>query len=140
MLAFLDRREALWTIGWLQTEVETRAQDPRDRLLMIFDVFGEWFKVPGFEGCSFINVMLETTDRDSPVRKASVDYLARVRALLEELSTAAGVGDPIAFAAKWHILMKGAIVAAAEGDTQAASRTREIGQLLLSAESSSDLH
>ena len=45
----------------------------------------------------------------------------------------AGVEDPDAFARQWHILMKGSIVAAGEGDTLAAARAREIGALLLSA-------
>ncbi len=66
MLAFLERREELWTKGWLQAEVQRRASDPRERLLAIFDVFGEWFQEDDFEGCSFINVMLETPDRADP--------------------------------------------------------------------------
>lgn len=37
-------------------------------------------------------------------------------------------------AARWHILMKGSIVAAGEGDLQAASRARRAGELLLVAE------
>src|SRR5262245_34834703 len=41
VLAFLERREELWTKGWLQAEVEARAEDPRERLLAIFDVFDE---------------------------------------------------------------------------------------------------
>jgi hypothetical protein len=42
------------------------------------------------------------------------------------------VGDADAFARQWHILMKGCIVAAAEGDRQAGTRARELGTLLLS--------
>ena len=53
-------------------EVERRSDDPRERLLAIFDVFGEWFALPDFEGCSFINVMLELADPADPVRVASV--------------------------------------------------------------------
>lgn len=134
VLAFLSQRETLWTTEWLRAEIERRAKSPRDRLLAIFDVFGEWFKVPGFEGCSFVNVMLETTDRESPIRKATVECLARIREYLQELAAAAGVSDPADFAAKWHILMKGSIVAAAEGDTEAGRRARGLGELLLAAE------
>src|SRR5580704_225975 len=39
VLAFLERREELWTRGWLQGEVEQRSPDPREQLLAIFDVF-----------------------------------------------------------------------------------------------------
>jgi septum formation inhibitor MinC len=42
------------------------------------------------------------------------------------------VQDADAFARQWHILMKGCIVAAAEGDRQAGVRARELGAQLLS--------
>jgi len=41
------------------------------------------------------------------------------------------VKDPEAFARQWHILMKGSIVAAGEGDREAARRAQELGALLL---------
>ncbi len=52
-LTFLRRREELWTRGWLQREVERRAQKPGERLLAVFDVFDKWFRRSDFEGCSF---------------------------------------------------------------------------------------
>ncbi len=131
ILAFLERREELWTRGWLQAAVEQRAQTPGGRLLAIFDTFGEWFAVDGFEGCSFINVMLELPEAGHPVRDACVQHLEAIRGFLAGLAEAAGVEDPDAFARQWHILMKGSIVAAAEGDTEAAARARELGALLL---------
>ncbi|MDT7775771.1 MAG: hypothetical protein QOC67_4695, partial [Pseudonocardiales bacterium] len=48
-----------------------------------------------------------------------------------ELATDAGAADPDSFARQWHILMKGSIIAAGEGDTEAAMRARELGVLLL---------
>ena len=131
ILAFLERREAQWTRGWLQAEVERRAATPGGRLLAIFDTFGEWFAVEGFEGCSFINVMLEIVEPGHPVRAAAVEHLAQIRSFLAGLAAEAGVEDPDAFARQWHILMKGSIVAAAEGDVHAAARARELGALLL---------
>jgi AcrR family transcriptional regulator len=131
VLAFLERREELWTKDWLQAEVEQRASDPRERLLAIFDVFDEWFRREDFEGCSFINVLLEIADPANPLNRASVAYLARIRGFLERLATEAGIEDADGFARKWHILMKGSIVAAGEGDREAARRAQEIGALLL---------
>jgi AcrR family transcriptional regulator len=131
ILAFLERREAQWTRAWLQSEVEARAATPGGRLLAIFDTFGEWFAIDGFEGCSFINVMLEVSEPGHPVRDAAVRHLAAIRAFLAGLAAEAGIADPDAFARQWHILMKGSIVAAAEGDAHAAARARELGQLLL---------
>jgi AcrR family transcriptional regulator len=132
VLAFLEDRERRWTRDWLQCEVRRRASTPADRLLVIFEVFDGWFRQADFEGCSFINVLLEVADPADAVHQASRDYLANIRAFLEELATETGVVDPKGFARQWHILMKGSIVAAAEGDTDAALRAQEVARLLLS--------
>ncbi|HEU0087282.1 MAG TPA: TetR/AcrR family transcriptional regulator [Pseudonocardiaceae bacterium] len=131
ILAFLQRRETMWTHGWVQAESGRRGETPAQHLLAIFEIFGEWFARSDFEGCSFITTLLEVADQESPVRQASIQHLASIRRYLCELATAAGVADPDAFARQWHILMKGSIIAAAEGDTQAAARARELGVLLL---------
>ena len=130
-IEFLRRREEVWTKKWLQGEVERRAATPGDRLLAIFDVFDDWFQREDFEGCSFINVLLETDDRGSPVREATVDHLSTIRDFLRELAAGAGVREPDDFARRWHILMKGSIVAAGEGDREAARRARRVGELVL---------
>lgn len=131
ILAFLERREERWTKAWLQVEAERRGDTPAARLLAIFDTFGEWFQNDDFEGCSFINVLLEVVDPGHPVHQASIEHLATIRRFLSGLAGQAGIEDPEAFAHQWHILMNGCIVAAAEGDRQAASRARELGSLLL---------
>jgi AcrR family transcriptional regulator len=131
VLAFLARREELWTQGWLAAEVRRRASDPRERLLAIFDVFDGWFRSSDFEGCSFINVMLEHPAPEHPLHRASADYLARIRDFVGELAREAGIAQPEPFARQWHILMKGSIVAAGEGDHEAARRAQRLGQLLL---------
>jgi AcrR family transcriptional regulator len=133
ILDFLERRERLWTREWLQAESRRRGTTPQARLLAIFDVFGEWFSDPEFEGCSFLTAMIEMPDKDHPVHRASVVHLANIREYLGELAAAAGISDTAAFAHKWHILMKGSIMAAHEGDTAAAARARELGVLLLAS-------
>jgi hypothetical protein len=47
------------------------------------------------------------------------------------LAEKAGVRDPGSFAHSWHILMKGSIVAAAEGDVDAAQRAKALARILL---------
>jgi AcrR family transcriptional regulator len=130
-IAFLELREQRWTFGWLADEVRRRTDDPRTRLLTIFDVFDEWFQRRDFEGCAFINVMLELADADSAVRQATVRHLHNIRTFVGELAGEAGIEDTDAFARQWHILMKGSIVSAGEGDRLAARRAQEMGALLL---------
>jgi AcrR family transcriptional regulator len=131
VLAFLERREQLWTREWVEKEARSRADTPEEQLLAIFDAFDEWFHQADFEGCSFINVMLEWADRDHPIGQASCLHLANIRSFLATLAMEAGLREPETFAHSWHILMKGSIVAAAEGDVDAAQRAKSMGRALI---------
>jgi AcrR family transcriptional regulator len=137
VVAILDRRERLWTREWLQAEVLARADAPADRMLAIFDVFDGWFHRRGFEGCLFVNALLEIDDKRHPVHRACREHLANIREFVEQLATAAGASDPDNLARQWHILMKGSIVSAGEGDIEAARRAKEVARLLLGASTSS---
>ena len=130
-LAFLRRREELWTRSWLQQEVERRVQAPAERLLAVFDVFEKWFRRRDFEGCSFIKVLLEHDDPGHPVRRAAEAHIETIRAFLRGLAADAGVRDVDAFARQLQIVMMGSIVAAHAGDRDAARRAKELGSLLL---------
>jgi AcrR family transcriptional regulator len=133
ILDFLRRREERWTQAWLVAETQRRGTTPQEQLLAVFDVFAEWFQEPGFAGCSFLTTMIEISDQSHPVHQAAVAHLANIRCYLSQLAGAAGIADADGFARKWHILMKGAIMAAQEGDTTAAARAHEIGELLLAS-------
>jgi AcrR family transcriptional regulator len=134
VLAFLERREELWTKAWVQDGTRERASDPSERLLAIFDLFDEWFHRSDFEGCSFINVVLEYPDPTDPIHRAGVSYLAGIRDFVEDLARRAGIAEAERFAREWHILMKGSIVAAQEGDRQAARRAQKVGSMMLRQE------
>jgi AcrR family transcriptional regulator len=129
-IAFLDRREEVWTRNWLEAEIERRATDPVDRLLAIFDAFDGWFSSEGFEGCSFINVLLET-NVGNPLHRASAAHLSKIRAIIRDQAEAAGFVDPEVFAQAWHMLMKGSIVAAGEGNQSAAVQAKRAAQLII---------
>ncbi len=130
-LAFLRRREELWTRSWLQQEVERRGHAPAERLLAVFDVFDKWFRRSDFEGCSFAKVLLEHSDPVHPVRKAAEAHIETIRAFLRRLAADAGVRDVDTFARQFQMVMMGSIVAAYAGDRDAARRAKEVGVLLL---------
>jgi AcrR family transcriptional regulator len=110
--------------------VKRHGQSDTPVLLVVFDVFDEWFRQGASEVSSFLHVMMEMGP-DHPLGKASIDYLARTRDQLEDLARASGLADPVSFAWSCHILLKGAIVAAAEGDPRAAERARHMAALLI---------
>jgi AcrR family transcriptional regulator len=129
-IAFLHKREAVWTRGWLESEIKRRAKTPEGRLLAIFDVFDGWFHKKSFEGCSFINVLLESRE-GSPAREAAAIHLAKIRAIVRGLAGEANLREPEKFAQAWHMLMKGSIVSAGEGNRNAARDAKYAAQLVL---------
>jgi AcrR family transcriptional regulator len=131
VLAFLAQREQRWTYGWVEAEARRRGATAEEQLLAIFDLFDEWFHRDDFEGCSFINVLLEIGNVDHPVGRASAQYLENIRSVVRTLAQEAGLRDPPAFALSWHMLMKGSIVQAAEGDRDAARRAQALARLLI---------
>ncbi len=132
-LAFLNRR-GLWMREWLREEIERRAQTPGGQLLAVFDTFTEWFNKRDFEGCALIRLALEHSEAKDPLRKAVLQNLSGIRALLRQLAADAGIADPEVFSRQWHILMKGSIVSACEGDLDAARRAKDVASLLLARE------
>ena len=132
VLEFLRRREELWTKGWVEAEARRHGGAPDEQLLAIFDLFDEWFQRDDFEGCSFVNVLLEFGGGSGhPFGRASAAHLENIRAVVRTLAEEAGLRDPASFALSWHILMKGSIVQAGEGDREAAKRAKSIGRLLI---------
>jgi AcrR family transcriptional regulator len=129
-LAFLDLRKERWTRDWLQSEIERRATTPYDRLLVPFDAFDEWFHRDDFEGCSFVNTLLETHGTD-PLHHAAVQHLALIEDLLASYAEQAGMEDPDEIALQLQTLMMGSIVSAGRGDLEAARRARSVAELLL---------
>jgi AcrR family transcriptional regulator len=130
VIAFLERREERWTMAWVEAEARRRGTTPEEQLLAIFELFDEWFHRHDFEACSFINVLLEMGP-EHPVGQASVRHLESIRSVVSRLAEEAALRDPESFSRSWHILMKGSIVSASEGDADAAQRARSMAQLLI---------
>jgi len=131
VLAVLERREELWTHGLIEAQSQLRGNTPEERLLAIFDVLHDWFQNrDGYEGCSFINVLLEL-GADHPAGRASIAHIDNVRDIVRQRAVAAGLHDVEDFAWSWHILMKGAIILAAVGDPDAAHRAQKMARVLI---------
>lgn len=131
VLAVLQRREEIWTHGVIEAQSEQLGNTPEEQLLAIFDVMHDWFQLrDGYEGCSFINVLLEL-GADHPAGQASIAHIDHVRDILRRRALAAGLTDVEDFASSWHILMKGAIILAAVGDLDAAQRAQKMAIALI---------
>jgi AcrR family transcriptional regulator len=88
-----------------------RFDNPRDRLLGVFDVLAEVAAAPSFRGCAFYNASAEST-RGGPVEQMSAANRAWTRGLFNELARDAGAKDPAALADQLMILYDGSTVGA----------------------------
>jgi AcrR family transcriptional regulator len=129
VLAFLERREQIWT-STMVSEARRRGSTAEEQLLAIFDVFDDWFHRDDFEACSFINTLLEMGTAH-PAGEASIRYLRNIRTIVEGIAMEADLTDPAGFAESCQILMRGAIIAAAEGNLDAAQRAKAMARLLV---------
>jgi hypothetical protein len=75
--------------------------------------------------------MLETADPSSEIGAASAMHLENIRGVIRTLAEEAGLRDVEQFALSFHILMKGSIVQAGEGDLDAAKRSQGMARLLI---------
>ena len=132
VVAVLDRRDLIWTQGWLRPEVERLARPrPGAKLLAIFDALDIWFHRHDFEGCLFINSLLETHGQSSPVRSATIAGMTRVRGVVLELAHEAGADDPEGVARALHMLITGSMIGAEQGDLDSAREAKEVAGLVL---------
>jgi AcrR family transcriptional regulator len=118
------------TIVLARKAVQERAGTPEGRLLALFDVLEEGFQSDEDEGRTFMEVLIDLA-RDNRAGRADVAHLANVRAAIAGLAREAELPDPDGFALTFHVLVKGSILSAMEGDTLAGVRGRAMGRELI---------
>jgi len=126
--AYLEGRHAAMVARI--TKAVARYDNPRDRLLGVFDAQGELFAEPGFRGCAFASASAESPG--DLVAQAADAYRGWVRGLLTDLARAAGVPDPELLGRQLHLLYDGASQSARmDHDPSAATAARAAAETLL---------
>ncbi|MGK4591432.1 TetR/AcrR family transcriptional regulator [Amycolatopsis sp. w19] len=126
VVAMLKRRDQRWR-GSLAARVE-EVQDPKERVLAIFDWLAGWFAEPGFRGCAWINAHGEFGPSSAAVlaevRAHKQEFHAQIEAWVR--ATGRPVTEPV------YLLAEGAIVTAGiSGDPAPARQARETVKALL---------
>jgi AcrR family transcriptional regulator len=130
---YLRQRNARW-LAWFVEAVERSADDPRERLLAVFQILEEWLAGPDFRGCAFQNAAVELADRRHEGHAAALANKQAVRAYLKELAARAGLRDPAAVSEELAVLAEGAtILALLEGSPAAGRAARRAAATLLHA-------
>jgi AcrR family transcriptional regulator len=108
-----------------------RYDDPRERLLGVFDYLGDRLAEPGFRGCAFINASAESP-RGGTVEEVSDESRGWLRGVLVQLAEEAGAVEPQRLAAQLALLYDGAVVAGRmDRDLSAAACARAAAVALL---------
>ena len=118
------------------SEAISKINDPRLKILAIFDSQAKLFKDPDFRGCAFIAASTEAPP-GGLVERAADEFRAWVRALFTDLAEQAGAPDPKALGRQLHLLYDGAALAARmdRRDPAIARTARTAAETLLNAAS-----
>jgi AcrR family transcriptional regulator len=116
------------------TKAIERVDDPRQKILAVFDAQAQLFERPDFNGCAFIAASTEARP-GGLVEEAADNFRAWIRALFTDLAGQAGAPDPVSLGRQLHLLYDGAGVAARmdRSDPGIAHPTRDAAEVLLDA-------
>jgi AcrR family transcriptional regulator len=131
--AYLER-EAAGYRAWFDAAVAEPADDPRARVLALFDALAEQVRPERCRGCPFQLGLAELADPDLPGHEHAVAVKAWTRARLAELTTELlGPGDPADILADQLVLVFEGVYAsvASLGDAGPAARARALVERLL---------
>jgi AcrR family transcriptional regulator len=121
------------TTGRLSKAID-RFEDPRQKILAVFDAQAQLFEEPDFNGCAFIAASTEA--RAGGLVEAAADrFRAWIRVMFADLAEQTGAPDPASLGRQLHLLYDGAGLAARmdRSDPGIAQTTRDAAQALLDA-------
>ncbi len=108
--AYLQDRDDRWRASLV--EVTDGFEDATERLLAIFEAYGEWLVSDGLRGCGFVNASIEIADPDHPARAIAREHKQGVLDHLATQAAEAGASNPKELAEQLLILLEGAAVMA----------------------------
>jgi len=74
ILEALRKRDAWELEAWQRAVEKIAGDDPRMKLLALFDVMDLWFNDPSFGGCLFLNAAAEYPDPRDPIHQAAAEH------------------------------------------------------------------
>ncbi len=114
--------------------MERHAKKGMDRLEAFFAALKDWFKSPGFRGCSFINASVELADSSHPASQFSTAHKEGFHEMLKEIIAESRGAKAASAAPAIALMVEGAIVTAVmEGKHDAADVARDAALALMPA-------
>jgi AcrR family transcriptional regulator len=116
------------------TEVIECTDDPRQKILAVFDSQAQQYQQPGFNGCAFIAASTEAPAHGL-VEQAADQFRAWIRAMFTDLAEQVGASDPATLGRQLYFIYDGAGMAGRmdHHDPGIAPAARTAVQVLLDA-------
>jgi len=112
--------------------MQAAGDDPRDRLLAVFDHLAEVIAEPGFRGCRYLAADLALADPGHPAHAVTRQYRDRVRQLFEGELRRLAHPRPAHAAGQLLLLIDGALATGAtRPQTHPAAYARELAEHIL---------
>jgi AcrR family transcriptional regulator len=110
-----------------------RHEEPRARMLAVFDALHELITGPDWHGCPFLSATGEARTDTTVKEVASITWDYTLACFVED-ATALGVADPAELAERLVVVYEGAVVATqVKNDRAAAQRARSIAEMVIDA-------
>ncbi len=131
ILAVLKFREVKFN-GIIESRMEHHRLKGKNRLDAFFAALKDWFELPGFRGCAFINATAELADARHPASKFCADHKERFQEMLRAIIVEVAGEKAGAAAESVALLVEGAIVLAVmEGSSTPAETARDAAMTLI---------
>ena len=116
----------------LMTGVKEFSSDPRERLIVLFDVCKEWFEESSFQGCLLIAASIEFSSGKSRIKEFTTYASSQLGAHFEQMAIDAEIADSQGLVKAWLLLYEGAtLLAHLNGSSDPATQAKVIAENLL---------
>jgi AcrR family transcriptional regulator len=115
-------------------EAIEKVDDPRQKILAVFEAQAQQYTQPDFNGCAFTAASTEAPS-GGLVEQAADQFRAWIRAMFTDLAEQAGATDPVGLGRQLHLIYDGAGLAGRmdHHDPEVANSARQAVQALLDA-------
>ncbi len=133
--AYLDQRGTEWE-AFLEAKIKNAEAEPKNKLLMVFDVLAKWASKPEFRGCAFINSSVELANPQHPGFQIAVHHKKVTLDCLKSLANEANLANSEVIAEQLMILVEGSIVMAMmQGKPDPMKQAKQAAKTLIEANS-----
>ena len=116
----------------LMNSMEQGDEEPRVRLLALFDRLQYWFDAPNFDGCLLIKAITEFPNGDSRILQLAKAHKQALATKIRDIVALGGAKDPGRLTADLILLIDGATIQAqVYGNRDAGRHARTLAQTLL---------